>query len=683
MKTFRQMIRQPFKTITGLIITALAVAILVVCVGQHFATELTSSNLDDRYSTIALLSDTYFWKEEDAGNHVRLSSLPDGIREWIDAVIQTRTDLIHMVSTTELHSACIPELTIDNFSRYEAGDRMGDYNVGNPYRCAMLEVSLTKIGTIYCEDVSTFVSGDKEETLLNHTTVLCAGTVERVLGLEQGFASPVGKTIALAVTVYSKEDFDALNLQAGQRYLVYGMDYSDMDGTELENKILNNLDAWQELFGRLRLGAVGFDFDPMMRRIDCTMTVCDYSALPWNTTSYDESGSFSGFSSDIDRRPFYYADGDGYHMTSVSAEEYIADYLVPTIAALHGTAEEFLTSGEGALWGEALEEMEISNHGFPVLAVDKLGYQAAFSRAQARIVEGRDFSESERLNGEKVCIISESLATSNGLRVGDAVQLQTYAYDPNIQVQRGEMMNSTAFPSAAVYSDAVGFTSELETYTIVGLYRQEDAWQNQNDPYGFTPNTVFVPKAAVGDTMLPYTGGIYSTLVIRNGKMNEFQALMEEAGYPGLFVCYDSGYSEIVSALSAYEGVSAKALRAGIAAYAVLMLLFVLLFPAQQRKTLSTMCFLGVSRGKRMLYVIAYSAGILLPGTMIGGLAGSLLWEQITAHLVGALNVWIPLEANMPVAAPVLSVVHLVLMGLAVLVTAVPLTGNNSVMKRR
>lgn len=179
-------------------------------------------------------------------------------------------------------------------------------------------------------------------------------------------------------------------------------------------------------------------------------------------------------------------------MTSISAEEYVPNYCVPTIVKLDSTAEDYLRSEEGVLWRTTLAEMEISHHGFPVLAVDKLGYQVTFAREQARIIEGRDFAESERINGSKVCIISETVATANGLKVGDTIDLQTYGYDLNINVQQKELRQSTSFPSAAVYSRAMGFTSNMESYTIVGLYRQTNAWQNQADPYGMTPNTIFV-----------------------------------------------------------------------------------------------------------------------------------------------------------------------------------------------
>ena len=683
MKTIKQMLRQPMKTISGVLIIALAVAVLVTCVGQYTATVLTRSNLDDRYNTVALLSDTYFWQKNESGTRVHLSSLPDEIQAWIEETIQNRPDLVQADSSTGLVSAYIPDLNIDNFSQYEDGDQMGDFNIGNPYRCAMLEVTLTEIGTVVTKDVSTFVANDAQQELLNYTSVLCVGTVESVVGLEQGFEFPVGNTILLTITVYSEEDFENLQLQTGQRYLVYGMDYTDIDGTELKNKILNNLPAYEELFGKAPLVGIGLDLGQITKQIDCTMTVCDYSALPWNTATFDESGTFTGFVSLTDERPFYYVDSDGYHMTSISAEEYMEDYCTPTIVALDETPMDFLGSADGTLWSETLESLNISNHGFPILAVDKLGYQAAFSRDLARIVEGRDFSESERLNGEKVCIISESLATANGLQVGDTIELRTYAYDPNIEVQRNEVVNSTAFPSAAIYSQAMGFISEMETYTIVGLYRQENAWQNQNDPYGFTPNTIFVPKTAVSGEMLPYSDGIYSTLIIQNGKMDEFLKLQEDAGYPGLFVCYDSGYSEIVTALADYEGVSTQALYIGIAVYAVMMVFFIILFPARQGKTLATMCSLGATRKKQVQHLMVGTVGILAPGTIVGGISGALLWERVASSLMESLSVQIPLEANMLITAPTLALIHFGLVCLVVLLAAIPLTGNKGLMGRK
>ena len=127
---------------------------------------------------------------------------------------------------------------------------------------------------------------------------------------------------------------------------------------------------------------------------------------------------------------------------------------MPTIAKLEGKAEEFLATEQGTLWNQMLTGMEIQNHGFPVLAVDKLGYQTTFSQERTRIVEGRDFSEEERENHAKVCIISQQVAVRNGLSVGDTIDMRTYAYDLNIDVQYSDVSVGSRFPSAAIYSRA-------------------------------------------------------------------------------------------------------------------------------------------------------------------------------------------------------------------------------------
>lgn len=682
MKTIKQVIRQPLKSTAGIIMVALAVAILVTCVGQYSATSLTRANLDDRYDTVAIVSDAYFW-EQGSGYMKHSFKLSEEIQSWIADTVKSRPDLIKTESYSELYSAYAPGLQVDNFSHYENGDALideaGAYNENAAYRGAMLEVTLTKVGTVLDEDTSEFSTETGEaQIMLNHTSMLCVGTVEKVIDMEQGFRSPVGKSIVLLISAYTEEEIKDLDLHAGETYLVYGMDYSDLQGTALETTIINFGAGFDELYGIPFYDEYGrSNIDSIARQIDCYMTVCDYSALPWN---YVSDGSFVTLT---DQRKYYTRDENGVQMTAVSAEEYIPNYCVPTIVKLDGSTEDFLKSADGTLWRTTLEEMEISHHGFPVLAVDKLGYQVTFAREQARIVDGRDFTESERSDGSRVCIISETVATANGLKVGDTINLQTYGYDLNINVQQRELRQSTSFPSAAVYSRAIGFTSDMESYTIVGLYRQNNAWQNQGDPYGITPNTIFVPKASITGEALVGKSGIFYTMVLQNGMLDAFKQYQEEAGYPDLFICMDQGYGEIVAGLDAYEGVSSNALKIGIAGCTVILILFLLLFPAQHGKTLATMSSLGAPRGKRIIHIVISTVCLLIPGAATGGLAGSLLWERVAATLMESVNVQIPLESNMAALAPILALGITVLMVVISFMVSIMVSGSKGLMRRK
>ena len=683
MKSIRQLLRQPLRTVSGILLIALAVAILVTCVGQYTATSLTRANVDDNYDTVALLSQEYFWEDIPEGGLRQHTKLPEEYQTWVDSTILSRTDLVKGESRTEIYSAYAPGLVIDNFSQYENGDWLGmtHDNAGNPYRCAMLEVTLTQVGTEIREDVTNYsMDGVEWSSLRRYISILCIGRVEQVIGLEQGFASPVGKHITLTITAYDEAEFEAMDLQIGQRYLVYGMDYSDLRGEMLESSITMNKPGYEELYGPLPVldyPYIGYvDYSAIMDQIDCHMTVYDHCAMP--VIYPGDDGKMTVWR---DLRKLWQLEDGNLSAQFVPVEEY-PDNHVPTIVKLDGSAEEYLASEEASLWQRALEGIAINNHGFPVITVDKLGHQVTFARGDTRIVEGRDFTEEERSNGSRVCVISETVAMLNGLSIGDTIDLQTYAYDPNIEQQRGTL-RSTTFPSAAIYAHHLGFTSEPESYTIVGLYRQKDAWQNREDSYGITPNVIFVPKGSIAGDKLTGDSGIYYTLVLHNGKMEEFQTLQEEAGYPDLFICYDQGYMDIVNGLDAYKGIGQQVFFIGIGAYAAVMLLFILLFPLRQRAVLATMGSLGSSRARKITHLLLSSIGILIPGSIAGSVIGILAWDKVAAELMASVNVSIPLEANMTVTAPFIAMVQLFAAVIVILFLSVCITGSNNMMKRK
>lgn len=670
MKTVHQLLRQPVKSLLLLLLVFLASAMLVICVGQYTAAGLTRANLDDRYDTVALLSDEYFW-EKTPGGQAHSPFLPEDIQSWVDNTLATRKDLVKEESYTQMYSAYIPGVAPDNFSQHENGGYLDSSNMeiigaGYPNRCAMLEVTLTAVGTEIMEKTKSYGTPEGEmQTFRTSITLLCAGRIEKVLGLEQGFASPVGSTIALLIRCYDEEDLAAMELEPGNRYLVYGLDYTEMDAMSREMAVLNYYPLYDELFGE------------NLEQVDCRMTVCNEIDFP----VICQEGDDFVLREDL-RNKYIFADNQ-IRYTQVPAEEMTETYTIPTMVKLSGTGEAFLQEGEGQLWKETLEHMEINNHGFPVLAVDKLGYQVAFARGDSRITEGRDFTQEELTRESRVCIISENLAVGNGLSVGDTIPMQTYGYDPNIEIVQREIALGTRFPSAAIYSDVTGFTSQMEEYTIVGIYRQNNAWENQDDVYGLTPNVIFVPKGSISGDFRLGNQGIFYTLVLHNGKMTEFQELQTQAGYPDLFICMDGGYTEIASGLDTYEGVAAKALYIGAGGSAVILLLFLVLCPLQQRKNLFLMGSLGTSPGVKIRHIFVSTMALMVPGVVLGVLTGALLWKQVATVLMGTMHVQIPMEANMAVLAPCLAAGLVAAMAVLVLTLAAAMSGSKGMMNRK
>ncbi len=260
-------------------------------------------------------------------------------------------------------------------------------------------------------------------------------------------------------------------------------------------------------------------------------------------------------------------------------------------------------------------------------------------------MEGRDFTERERSGGSRVCILSQSLAEANSLEVGDTIDLRYYGYDYNIKVQQ-ENMENTSVPGAAVYSRRAGFLTETEGYRIVGLYRQSDAWQNSQDPYGFTPNTIFVPKSSVSCEMLLGESGVYYSLLLQNGKKGEFEQL-------------------------------------GIAAAGAVLALFLILFPLQQGRTAGLMNSLGARRRERVWQIVGSAACILVPGAVLGGICGGLAWKRVTARLMESVRVEIPLEAHTLFMAAAMAAVFVALALAASLAAALALTREKGLKKRK
>lgn len=62
MKPVSQLFRQIAKTLVGVLLIALALSILIISTGQYTSTNLAQENLSDGYSTVALISDEYYWE---------------------------------------------------------------------------------------------------------------------------------------------------------------------------------------------------------------------------------------------------------------------------------------------------------------------------------------------------------------------------------------------------------------------------------------------------------------------------------------------------------------------------------------------------------------------------------------------------------------------------------------------
>lgn len=608
MGVLKYVFRRPVVTAIGILMVMLAVVSLCITIGQVSAAAYTEQVLNDNFSSCALVTVKY----QSSGNG---ENFQENFESWIEQMAQEHPELVEAVSNAGLASAYIPRLTIDNHTQH-------DYHIlyateltawslqpkprGTPYSCAMLEIVLEEIG-----EPAPYTSANADAPW--YVSVSLVGTVTAVVGLEEGYQDPTGFTAFITLKLPSVESLEEYGLVIGERYLIYGMDYYDRDWQRRE---------WIEEDSRI-------ESVTSLKPRSLTITVENKGIMPQVNYLTAEDGT--QYPELITERSYVDENGETVECTM---EEYAQRYTVPTMAHLTGTVEEFLTSEDGALWREALEQIEINCHGFPVIGVEKLSYIAGCVQEKLRIVEGRDFTQEELDSGAKVCIISQSLAEKNGISLGDTISLQYYLYDWSSPYQKyihdGYGVND---PSAYFYTFTTDMTEE-ETYTVVGLYRYAEEWGYDGDNiYSITPNTIFAPKTSVTGSM-DYAGETsFRTLVLKNGEILNFQQMVADAGYDGLFIYYDQGYSDIADSVTEYMATVGKAAKIGLAAFGVLMGLYLLLFPGQQRKEITIMRSLGAPRRTRGWRIFASSLCILIPGSVLGVAVSIGCWGQIEKML--------------------------------------------------
>lgn len=738
MWSIRQLFRQPLKTLLGVALVTLAAAVLCVSLGQSLAAAKMERELENKFVTTALATDKYQYYEEQAYSEAFQSEYakrtlhltkPEAVTDWMLSLADQYPGIVASVQQPGLATAHIPGLTAANYTEFVStsvgtGTDGTLFSImtdtapfGAPYTQIVAQITLTEIsepetyfyvrsfnGTAAMEPLrrangleymsyyeSSFT--DEELAQAQAISVTLTGTIDRVLGLQEGYADPTGFTARMTLLLPNQAALDALELQTGGQYLVYGMDYYDNDW-ELRNLIFSEAYGIvsQEFGDSVPATAIG-SFDPE------NLHMLDQENIDRYTFSYryqyngeyppvyqvayylhkqeNEDGSSITRCINLTNRDMLDYRAVSFSLFDLSS--LLADvdepYAVPTIARLEGSAEEFLTSDAGTLWQEALTGLNISNHSFAVIGTEHLNAVACFANQSAWISQGRGFTDEETRDGARVCIISEHLAERNGLAVGDTIPVQYLRYDRNNPYQNflSDGYGITN-PGGYFYSAEAGFAGEAEEYTIVGLYGKDYLWPNAAGTlYGITPNTIFVPKASVTGDMDYAAQGLFYSAVLKNGSQADFEALMLRQGENGLFIVDDQGYAEVRDSLHDYQAVAKQALSLGIIVYAVIMLLYLFLFPGMQGKALATMGSLGASRKEKLRHMTLSTLGILVPGAALGLAFGCLLWQQVVEQLMRSARVVLTLELDVG-SLILISCAQLALSALLAFLVSLPLT---------
>lgn len=642
MKSVWQLARQPVKTVFGIILVALAVAILCVCVGQAMVAYNFEAALEQSFTTIALPTEIY-QIPEDALYIQR--TMPMDVSAWISQMTAENPDIIKTVAAPGLSSAYIPDMRQDNcttdpFNGWATTYRYRNLTslpTGAPYCTAVLEIKLNEIGEI---------EENEGKRYLN-----CVGIVEAIIGLEEGYPDSTGFTIYLSLPLSNSQTIEDLGLETGECYLVFGLDYYDKDWAL---RVLES-EAWET--GEISIGAL----NP-----DCLTWFSDEeveSYRQWNPAVYNVA-QYADYDNNV-HFTLTNITADNFRSVSMTAEDYVR---------LDSTVADFLNSDSDGVWQDHMDCVEINTHAYPVIGVDKLTHLADFVRGVTVITTGREFSREELETGANICLISESLAAVNGLNVGDSITLNFYEYDENCPYQDSLLEgNGVINPGASYFTENTVF-APAEEYIIIGFYQQKYDWYTVEDNiYAISPNTIITPKSAVPVEMQYTNQGLWGALELYNGSMDEFNVLTDEAGHSLLYVCYDQGYSIVKENLQNYDEIAARAVIIGIVVYGNILILFLMMFPARQGDVIHRMSTMGAFWWDKMYYILTSGLGILLPGTVLGTMASVVLWDRVVNTMTAVVVADLDLQLDFGVIFSIAVVQLLLALALTMLIS-LPMT---------
>ena len=621
MNPMHQLTRRPVKAAFGALLLALAGVILALSGGQFWAAARTRARVEATYTTVAVVtggdepagdSDPSLASASAAWEAARFLAEPEQ-QNW--SIIRSRPR-VGLVSGYA--SNLMPLLDMYNFRSYNGGETM-DSAPDAPYTYFILEVLVT--------DALERHDRPQEGASYSESTWSISGQVQGVYGLQQRLRDPTGWQADIRFTQYYGDGDVPVRPEAGKRYLLLACTYDDTEWEErcgIAAEIL-----WDT---NVRLDPWSLDIENNLIRYDQRTRqeeqVLDETLreLPPDAPGYrDPTTGAEVFSLSMNAADHLRTnvvrysepletlapDGDSGLWTMQTVD--YGRYDLPSIQELpEGVTAREIMDGT-ASWQTALKALDVTNHSVPVLTVEKVEALADFAAGNAMVTQGRSFSQSEYDSGAAVCLISESLARENGLNVGDSLPLSLYEDDPGLPPIYARFQESCN-PRASVFVPQEGFRQETE-YTIIGLYRQSSEWVTT--PTSFTPNSVFVPEKSVNCQTVTGSCGVWSSLILQNGTIDQMEARLKENGLGGTVTYYDQGYSNIVESLDGYTRVSRTVLCVGLALWAVILAAYCVLLPMQESKIALRMWTLGAKRRDIAGQIWIPSALMAAAGTVI------------------------------------------------------------------
>lgn len=624
MNPLHQLTRRPVKAAFGVLLLALAGAILCLSGGQYWAAVQTRAAVERTYTTVAVI--TGLGSSEETADSMNAESLRQdsafGAAIFFQEPEQQSWDIIRSRPTVGMVSGYSPCLkpAISLYTGHRSSDAPYEYSIVEIRADAVTERNNDWFGE----------SGSANWQL--------DGQVLGIYGLNDAFRDPSGQRASVSLHQEYDDPAELLHPEAGKRYLLLSYSYGDSEWS-----LRRNVADWVFMESNVQLDPWSLDILGNLIRYDQRKNQSEH----WYHTAGDAAEEPVEFAPE---ELLYRDPATGVEVTSIDPDAFgqfsfavdalkdtgeimvedpqqpgnwrpetvdYTQYNLPSIQELPDgvTAQEVIDSTSS--WRMAMESIQTNNHSVPVLAVDSVEGMLEFASGRTQITQGRSISQEEYRDGAAVCLISETLARESGLDVGDTLPLSLYEKEKNLM----PTMVGDSDPTASYYLPQRGFQQETE-YTVIGLYRQSSEWGKT--VASFTPNSVLTPKKSVtcametgGSAIEASPSGLWGTMILKNGTAGQMEARLKENNLAGTVTYYDQGYSEIVESLDGFSRVSRTVLWVGLALWVVVLAAYCVLFPLQEGKTALRMWTLGTVKRDITGSIWLPSAAVAVIGTVI------------------------------------------------------------------
>ena len=288
---------------------------------------------------------------------------------------------------------------------------------------------------------------------------------------------------------------------------------------------------------------------------------------------------------------------------------------VPILSEIDQPVEDFLKTEVGQVWQRAIfAKIEICENTLGIMGTDCLQSIPAWNTEDCVLTEGEVFTAEQYENGERVCLISEEVASLNGLTVGDSLPLKLFATSGTYEPDTGIQYQDTFDPYA-------GFDAEGE-WRIIGIYASD--YDKEPGDYDIHPNMILVPKRSVAcfsewsaARTFDYIPGdlppsAYS-VILSEEEWEDFELVVEGLGYVGWFE-YNNGMTPEKEAqqkaLGAWQEKTAKSAKTLFKISVVLMAAAMMIHAFSRGKEIGQIYAIETSYSRLFFHIFAQALAV-------------------------------------------------------------------------